>query len=299
MTARNDWVEIIAKMKRYQDKGRRAPHKPLLLLLALGKLQQNPTARWLPYLVVEPQLTELLNDFGPPTKPTPRNPFERLEEALWTLTPSVTPDSTSLEQLRENVSGKLSDAFTTDLVDDPTLLAQVVRYLLDANFPESLHAAILAQVGLDFALPETYAPTPKHLPMKRRDPKFREQVLIAYEYTCAMCGWDGRLGQDTVGLDAAHVRWWALDGPDHLNNGIGLCTMHHTLFDRGAIGIAHDRSILVSRTFIGKGDAANQLVLKLQGEQLRTPQPGLDGPADAYLEWHHEQVFRQPHRGAV
>ncbi len=46
----------------------------------------------------------------------------------------------------------------------------------------------------------------------RRDRAFREQVMVAYEYRCAFCGYDGRLRNAAVGLDAAHVQWWAFDG---------------------------------------------------------------------------------------
>lgn len=36
---------------------------------------------------------------------------------------------------------------------------------------------------------------------KKRDPKFRDYVLTAYEYRCAVCGFDLRLGNVTVGLE--------------------------------------------------------------------------------------------------
>ncbi|MHB1445630.1 MAG: HNH endonuclease [Acidimicrobiales bacterium] len=67
---------------------------------------------------------------------------------------------------------------------------------------------------------------------RRRDPAFREQVLLAYEYRCAFCGFDGQLGREAVAIDAAHVRWWAAAGPDDVANGLALCSLHHKLFDR-------------------------------------------------------------------
>src|SRR6056297_1053969 len=63
---------------------RRAPHKPLLVLLAFGYLQ-NEDKRLLPYKEVDPKLKELLSEFG-----TPRNagnthyPFWRLRnDGMW------------------------------------------------------------------------------------------------------------------------------------------------------------------------------------------------------------------------
>lgn len=48
-------------------------------------------------------------------------------------------------------------------------------------------------------------------------------------------GFDGSIGRVAVGLEAAHVRWWAFHGcPDELANALCLCSLHHRLFDRGA-----------------------------------------------------------------
>jgi putative restriction endonuclease len=33
---------------------------------------------------------------------------------------------------------------------------------------------------------------------------FAEEVLRAHAYQCAMCGFDGALGRNPVGLEAAH-----------------------------------------------------------------------------------------------
>lgn len=44
-----------------------APHKPLLLLLALAKLSRGEP-RLIPYVEIDPKLTELLREFGPVRK---------------------------------------------------------------------------------------------------------------------------------------------------------------------------------------------------------------------------------------
>ena len=116
--------------------------------------------------------------------------------------------------------------------------------------------------------------------LRRRDPLFRELVLVAYEYRCAMCGYDGRLGTQAVGLDAAHLRWWAFDGPDTVDNGLCLCSFHHKLLDRGVLGITDDHEVAVSAHFVGRGRAAEELVLRLVGQPLLDPQPGQPTPGD-------------------
>jgi HNH endonuclease len=58
-------------------------------------------------------------------------------------------------------------------------------------------------------------------------------VLTAYEYRCAVCGFDVRLGSVSIALDAAHIRWHQAGGADLEKNGLALCVLHHKTFDLG------------------------------------------------------------------
>ena len=42
------------------------------------------------------------------------------------------------------------------------------------------------------------------------------------------------LDQETLGIEAAHIKWHQAGGPDTEDNGLALCTLHHKRFDRGA-----------------------------------------------------------------
>jgi len=139
----------------------------------------------------------------------------------------------------------------------------------------------------------------------------RELVLTAYEYQCAFCGYDGRIGAVPVGLEAAHVRWWAFDGPDDIDNGLCLCSLHHKLFDKGVLGIGwgSPRSseaesggghrILVSQSFVGRSTAAREHVITLAARPVIGPQPGVRPIAAALRSWHTGQVFHGSPRPAV
>ena len=48
-------------------------------------------------------------------------------------------------------------------------------------------------MGLDLDSLET-APPATVGKKKARDPKFRQAVLLAYEYRCAICGFEGKVG---------------------------------------------------------------------------------------------------------
>ena len=71
-----------------------------------------------------------------------------------------------------------------------------------------------------------------------RNPRFRQEVLEAYSYRCAMCGI--QLGL----VDAAHIVPHAhLQGHDVVSNGLALCSLHHRSFDTGLLYVRDDYSI--------------------------------------------------------
>lgn len=299
MPATDAWLERVAKIRQWTRNGERAPHKPLLLLYALGRLQRTGTTE-VTYFEAEPALAQLLQNFGPPgRKSSPAYPFHHLQsDGLWSVT-VVTGESpgSSPTQLRDTgATGRLVPEFEAAMRTDPVLLVLAAHSLLDANFPDSLHADICAQVGLDLQALEAQAARQRASSLRRRDPAFRELVLIAYEYRCAMCGYDGRLGTEAVGLDAAHVRWWAFEGPDTVDNALCLCSMHHKLLDRGVVGIDPGNNVAVSARFVGRGRAAEVLVLDILGRPLHEPQRGHNPPAPSHVEWHQNQVFSGPAR---
>ena len=193
-----------------------------------------------------------------------------------------------------SLSSELIDALNSD----SHLLAQLARVLLDSNFEPSLHADICALARLDLDAAETATPEAV-AGRKRRSAAFRNEVLMAYEYQCAFCGYDGALGRISVGLDAAHVKWWAMHGPDTTDNGVCLCSMHHKLFDQGVLGVTEEWRITVSGNFVGRSPAARAHVLSLAGRPASAPQPLYSSPKAEYIAWHQCEVFKHPARKAA
>ncbi|WP_433501136.1 phosphorothioated DNA-binding restriction endonuclease [Sphaerimonospora sp. CA-214678] len=297
-----DWVERVTSVNQWSRGGERAPHKPLLLLYALGCFQRQG-GRPIPFSAAEADLKRLLQEFGPPRKTSPGYPFHHLtRDGIWLVETAEGPGSpgSELGRLRDSrAAGRLHPDLVRALHDDSRLVAQIARALLDANFEPSLHPDICLAAGLDLTVLEATAAggdTRTEVPRTRRNPAFREQVLTAYEYCCAFCGYDGWLDGIAIGLDAAHVRWWAFEGPDEPANGLCLCALHHKLFDKGVFGLTHDLTISVSREFVGRTPTAREMVLSLAGRPVREPQPGLERVEPEYIDWHNQQVFRSPAR---
>lgn len=219
----NDLKDRIHKLSIWKKGDQRAPHKPLLILLALGNLQakQNP---YISYSEVKTKLTELLAEFGPNRQTYhPEEPFVRLlNDGIWQLdSPHDRRNPSNKLLLEQNTKGGFNPEVYSLLVQDRRAVTEIAEILLHEHFSETLHEDILRHVGLDLQ----YVTNRRH-----RDPHFRNKILHAYEYRCAVCGFNVRMGNHVVGLEAAHIKWHQAGGPDRQDNGIALCSMHHKLF---------------------------------------------------------------------
>ena len=290
-----DWTGKVRSIRRFRDGDKRAPYKPLLLLWAIGRLAAGVPAR-ISFRDAEDELARLMEGHRLGGNLRVSYPFVYLGTSrdLWRVETADGSDIAAMPQpVRESrpflvgeATGGLAPDFQVAL-ENPRTLSEVVNTLLEMEFPESMHAELLEDVGLGHLV----APMPS-----RRDPQFKRIVLLAYENRCAFCGFDGSLRSSPVAIDAAHVKMRSYRGPDHITNGVALCTFHHRLFDRGAIGLDSDRRILVSQHMIVRAKEANSALMRLVGMSMLRPQPGYDPPAIPYVNWHYWNLFVRPAR---
>lgn len=287
--------EVVARLtslRQYQGDGRRAPHKPLLVLLALGQLNATGSSS-LSWSAVEERLGGLLAEFGTSTTTGASSaayPFTRLRsDGIWQLSREVPNDNVGPLNA-ETIEGRFTPDIEEELRRSPQAVNDVARALVESQFPLSIASDVLLAVGLD---PDAVFASPAHvsdLPAaRRRDPNWRRRIVAAWDRSCAFCGFDGALSGAPVGIEAAHVRWFTFDGPDDLDNGLALCSLHHKLFDRGAIGLT-DGAVVVSEAFSAVG-LVGRAVYELHGRELR-PRPGTVLPADEHVAWHRREVFK-------
>jgi putative restriction endonuclease len=278
--------------------GQRAPHKPLLTLYALGRWARGERDD-VAFVEVDRDLTALLKEFGPPRQSYhPEYPFWRLQnDGVWAVLATgplksrqSNTDPPKGELLAHEARGGFSDDVKATLTADPGLAGEIAARLLEGHFPESLHPDILAAVGLDLE--------PSSPKARKRDPAFRQRVLVAYEYRCAVCGFDVRLGSVSVALDAAHIRWHQAGGPDREDNGLALCVLHHKLFDLGAFTLWRGGKLVVSDRAHGTA-GFHEALLRYHNAAVQPPQRPEWGPDAAFLDWHGREVFKGAarHRG--
>lgn len=275
--------------------GQRAPHKPLLCLLAISKML-NGYERLLPYRSIEKTLSDLLISFGPPRKVChPEYPFWFLknDKEIWEIR-SASPilaqagsQPTRAALLRSDAEGGFQADVFHALKHDEGLRTQIISDLLASHFPETIHEDILQSLNLRMGT--------EAVKCSERDPQFRDKILSAYEYRCAVCGFNVRIGQVVIALEAAHIKWHQAGGPDIHENGLSLCSLHHKLFDQGAFTVDSDHRALISERAYGT-DGFSEHLGRYHKKPLIRPNRESYRPKDDFLNWHMHQVFLSPVR---
>ena len=118
---------------------------------------------------------------------------------------------------------------------------------------------------------------------KIRAASFRNQVLDAYDSTCAVTGLRIINGGGKAEAQAAHIWSVADGGPDVVPNGVALSATAHWLFDRHLITFDDNLCLLVSHNKVPSD------LLKLfppSGQKIRLPIDPQDHPRPDFVAKH-------------
>jgi putative restriction endonuclease len=289
-------LNSFSNVQVYSSAGRRAVHKPLLILLAIADVTKGGSGRF-SFNEVEPVLAALINEFGNTaidgSAPRAHYPFWYLKnDGFWSfrdyegLTPRTGKGKggePSISVLRAvNAEAGLVQDVALLLASDPVLRTQAINQLLDASFPETRRQDVLDAIGI-----ELEAPAPA-----KREAAFRQSVLLEYGYRCAICGFDGRIGPTSVGIEAAHIKMFSFGGTNNVTNGIALCSLHHKLFDAGALTIeAESLEVRISSRFSGLSSGVGLLIQSARTRVKHLPLRTSSSPGYESLKWHNSQIF--------
>ncbi len=134
---------------------------------------------------------------------------------------------------------------------------------------------------------------------KLRSRGFRQAIIEAYNFSCAVCGlkicspnalqWE---------VEAAHIVPRSSNGKDDILNGLALCRLHHWVFDVGWFTLDESFRVLASSRIqdlaIDSGKTWNydfmgqlakeNLIVSLPKEKTIHPHPNA-------IRWHREHIF--------
>jgi len=290
MTPDQTLKQALSKITIYRKGDQRAPHKPLLLLYVFSQYRQGHARLFSYGPEIRDQLLDLLNRYGPQRRDQrPDMPFWRLKgDGFWELqnadlcSTSGTRQPPRAELIEHNVSGGFDAKNFALLVKKPKLIDTLANQLLETHFPASIQNDIADELGFDI----------QHT-LSQRDPKFRQMVLRAYNYQCAICGFNMRHDNAPIALEAAHIRWKQHQGPCEVPNGLALCAIHHKAFDRGSIGLDENMRIVISEAVNGTSAVVQQLFWDYAEKVITLPQSKLNYPNEKFIEWHQTEVFKK------
>ena len=296
-----NWVERVRDIKLYTKGGggtkERYPYRPLLLLWLIGQVaererQNQPGPVQLRFDRCETPLRRLLapHRVGK-TDPKPEYPFVYLagSKHFWRVEDADGNNVYDMPARREKVTflkreavGSVEPHFEQAMRDE-YVRSRVVEAILEMGFPDTQHEQVLEDTNLIREVTLVRRP---------RNSAFRQLVLNAYAKRCCFCGYDVKLANEPVGLEAAHVRMHSMDGPDEVSNGVALCVLHHRLFDRGALGIDTKLRILVSEHVHPIEGTQPSDIRSLVRKKIYLPVGTNLPPAREHLEWHYDNLFK-------
>lgn len=264
--------------------------KPLLLLLLIADIEkQKISENRISFTQIEGDLANLISLYGgrSTAKPGPEQPFYHLKTSpFWKLhvPPTVniaTGRSLTPKELRDDgIYAELPKHIFQLIKHSPENRARIAEFILRKWWPETLHEEIRQWLGLRYK---------NYVVKKIRDPDFAQAVLDNYRHQCAFCGFSAHLNNVSFGLDAAHIKWHASNGPDDPTNGLALCKLHHWSLDRGVITLTKELTLKISKSFVAKEQESINQLEKMEGRQIREPR--LITPAPIFIEWHRQNVF--------
>jgi putative restriction endonuclease len=274
-----------------------APHKPLLLLAIIDMAQEGCLADRQVALSVG-----LAFRFGEywravaerrGTKPDVRLPFFHLRTAgFWQPLdsegrPAAARQLASTALLAEDFFACLLDANFRD---------QARRKLISRWFEQPAErVALYTMVGLPIPSADSQIADSKLGEMqdakeRGREGRFRNTVIPAYDFTCALTGYRVNTFRESI-VDAAHIHQFGRGGANDPRNGIALCKNAHWLFDRGLWSLTDDYRVIVTQEdFLEAGPEAF-LLRRMIGKVIGLPNQAHLRPDPKYLAWHRQHAL--------
>jgi putative restriction endonuclease len=287
---------ILQKLSRLNiDRARgAAPHKPLLLLCLLEIAEQGALQEFMPVTGV---LTFNFIEYWSVVahrrsqRPDIKLPLYHMKsDGLWL---PLDAEQNTLRHREMPTFIHFAEEFLC-LANDPELRNQARAVLIRTYFEPAEQVALLTMTGLDPAALEldlALVADAAGEAERGREGRFRIDVVMAYNYTCALTGYRLiTLNAGTI-VDACHIHPFAKSRNNDLNNGISLTKNAHWLFDCGLWSLTDDYTVIVADRHFSEAGEAVHLLTAMMGRQVRLPALRELWPNVRHLQWHRTHKF--------
>jgi putative restriction endonuclease len=192
--------------------------------------------------------------------------------------------------------------------DEALMVCDIPTARKDELSTKSYEVQQIVKKLAEASTPENYNPIDKNKKVTTttqesalRTRGFRQAVIEAYSYRCAVCGFKIKSPDSlTWEVQAAHIVPNSSLGRDDICNGIALCHLHHWAFDVGWFTLLDNHKLQVSQQIdrlppgIGKiGGFEFFRELSKKRAKICLPDRGEIYPHPNALGWHRQNVFYQ------
>lgn len=271
-----------------------APHKPLLLLVVTGLVEDGKLTE--PVLPLTGELTFRFLAFWEaiahrrPQRPDIRLPFSHLHSDGCSTPLDDTGKPTT--ERRRAVVAKLHADFHACL-HDPAFRKQLHRILIARYFTDAgERAALYDLVGLPVPPDDVVKADAKLYEESRqrgREARFRLSVVPAYDYTCALTAYRCVTVDAGSIVDAAHIHQFANSRNNDVRNGIALSKNAYWMFDAGLWSLDDNYRAFVATNRFDEADNAAFLLKRMARRKVRLPDHRDCWLDKAHLAWHREE----------
>ena len=140
----------------------------------------------------------------------------------------------------------------------------------------------------------------KTIETKLRVRGFRQAIIEAYDYKCAVCGLKIHSPDSSSWeVEAAHIVPHRVMGKDDIWNGLALCHLHHWAFDVGWFTLLSDYKVLVSSRIdslppdFGKICGYKFLNSTTNQSKIQLPSRSEIYPHYNAIDWHRKNIFHE------
>jgi len=292
------WLAKFARLRVDRARGDPAPHKPLLLLVALELAEQGQLPE--DVLSLSPELAFRFLTFWNVVAhrrtqpPDVRLPFHYLQsDGFWS---ALDENNKSSPDKRLTRYAALNEEFVA-FAKDPVLRDKARRILIEKYFQPAERVALYSLVGLHVtdekdSIAETIDNAVYYARQQGREARFRLTVVAAYDYACALTNY--RLTTIDAGsiVDAAHIHQFADSRNNDARNGLALSKNAHWLFDQGLWTIADDYTVIVAIGQFTEQSPDQKALRDYHGQKIRLPKDPVLWPNPIHLAWHRKNKFQ-------